>query len=82
MTVAGSVDALVEALCGDLSCIRAPRGTELLAHSWQTEGALCSVAPVMPTTWGGTYSPISWTTTSTVAGAVPVIRSRYSAMRV
>ena len=40
MTVAGSVDALVEALCGDLTRIRAPRGTELHARSWQTEAPL------------------------------------------
>jgi urocanate hydratase len=33
-------DALVEALCGDLSRIRAPRGPELNARSWQTEAAL------------------------------------------
>jgi urocanate hydratase len=30
----------VEALCGDLSHIRAPRGTELNARSWQTEAPL------------------------------------------
>ena len=40
MTVAGSVDAVVESLCGDLSRIRAPRGTELNARSWQTEAPL------------------------------------------
>jgi urocanate hydratase len=33
-------DARVEALCGDLSRIRAPRGTELNAGSWQTEAPL------------------------------------------
>jgi len=33
-------DAVVEALCGDLSAIRAPRGTELNALSWQTEAPL------------------------------------------
>jgi urocanate hydratase len=33
-------EALVEALCGDLSAIRAPRGTELNARSWQTEAPL------------------------------------------
>ena len=40
MTVAASRDALVESLCGDLSAIRAPRGTELNARSWQTEAPL------------------------------------------
>ena len=40
MTVAGSIEATVEALCGDLSSIRAPRGTELHARSWQTEAPL------------------------------------------
>src|SRR4029077_3808179 len=40
MTVAPSREAAVEALCGDLSTIRAPRGTELNARSWQTEAPL------------------------------------------
>ena len=40
MTVAPSVDALVESLCGDLSAIRAPRGIELNARSWLTEAPL------------------------------------------
>jgi urocanate hydratase len=40
VTVAGSLEATVEALCGDLTRIRAPRGTELLARSWQTEAPL------------------------------------------
>jgi urocanate hydratase len=35
-----SLDAAVEALCGDLSAIRAPRGTELNARSWATEAPL------------------------------------------
>jgi urocanate hydratase len=35
-----SVEAAVEALCGDLSSIRAPRGTELNARSWSTEAPL------------------------------------------
>jgi urocanate hydratase len=35
-----SVDALVEELCGDLRSIRAPRGTQLNARSWQTEAPL------------------------------------------
>ena len=34
------VDATVEALCGDLSAVRAPRGTALNALSWQTEAPL------------------------------------------
>jgi urocanate hydratase len=40
MTLTGTVDAAVEALCGDLSRIRAPRGTELNARSWATEAPL------------------------------------------
>ncbi len=36
----GVHDALVEQLVGDLSAIRAPRGTELLAKSWATEAPL------------------------------------------
>jgi urocanate hydratase len=35
-----SLDATVEGLCGDLGRIRAPRGTELHARSWQTEAPL------------------------------------------
>jgi len=38
--VAGSVDATVEALVGDLGAIRAPRGTTLNARSWATEAPL------------------------------------------
>ena len=40
MSATSSVDATVEALCGDLSAIRAPRGTELNARSWSTEAPL------------------------------------------
>jgi urocanate hydratase len=40
MTVAPAREAAVEALCGDLSAIRAPRGSELNARSWQTEAPL------------------------------------------
>src|ERR671932_7080 len=40
MAVAGSIDAKVEELCGDLSSIRAPRGTQLNARSWSTEAPL------------------------------------------
>ncbi|HZT92595.1 MAG TPA: urocanate hydratase [Gaiellaceae bacterium] len=40
MTVATSLDAAVEALCGDLRTIRAPRGTQLNARSWSTEAPL------------------------------------------
>jgi urocanate hydratase len=40
VTAVGSVDATVEALCGDLSRIRAPRGTSLNARSWSTEAPL------------------------------------------
>jgi urocanate hydratase len=40
MSATRSVDASVEALCGDLSAIRAPHGTELNARSWSTEAPL------------------------------------------
>jgi urocanate hydratase len=40
MSVARSVDTVVEELCGDLSRIRAPRGTELHARAWSTEAPL------------------------------------------
>jgi urocanate hydratase len=33
-------DDLVESLCGDLSAIRAPRGSKLNARSWATEAPL------------------------------------------
>jgi urocanate hydratase len=35
-----TLGATVESLCGDLSSIRAPRGSELLARSWATEAPL------------------------------------------
>jgi urocanate hydratase len=40
MTVASALESRVEALCGDLSAIRAPRGTGLNARSWSTEAPL------------------------------------------
>jgi urocanate hydratase len=40
VSATGTVDAAVEALCGDLSKIRAPHGTELNARSWSTEAPL------------------------------------------
>jgi urocanate hydratase len=40
VTEVGTLDAAVEALCGDLSRIRAPRGTTLNARSWATEAPL------------------------------------------
>ena len=40
MSATRSLDATVQALCGDLSAIRAPRGTELNARSWSTEAPL------------------------------------------
>jgi len=40
VSATGTLSARVEALCGDLSAIRAPRGTELNARSWQTEAPL------------------------------------------
>jgi len=35
-----AVESAVEALCGDLARVRAPRGKELNARSWQTEAPL------------------------------------------
>ncbi len=40
MTTVRPVDTIVEELCGDLSAVRAPRGTTLNARSWQTEAPL------------------------------------------
>src|SRR5437764_1055467 len=40
MSIATDLEARVDALCGDLSTIRAPRGTELNARSWATEAPL------------------------------------------
>ncbi len=40
MSATESLAATVEALCGDLSNISAPRGTELNARSWATEAPL------------------------------------------
>jgi urocanate hydratase len=40
MSVTRTLDAAVESLCGDLTRIRAPRGTELNAQSWSTEAPL------------------------------------------
>ncbi len=40
MTAVETIDAAVEALCGDLGKIRAPRGTALNARSWATEAPL------------------------------------------
>jgi urocanate hydratase len=40
VAVARSLDETVEALCGDLRSIRAPRGPELNARSWSTEAPL------------------------------------------
>jgi urocanate hydratase len=40
MTAVETVDAAVDALCGDLTKIRAPRGTALNARSWATEAPL------------------------------------------
>ena len=40
MTAIGTLEQTVESLCGDLSSIRAPRGTELNARSWSTEAPL------------------------------------------
>src|SRR5262249_39105318 len=40
VSVTESLAARVDALCGDLSSIRAPRGTELNARQWSTEAPL------------------------------------------
>jgi urocanate hydratase len=40
MSATRTRDPAVEALCGDLSQVRAPRGTVLNARSWQTEAPL------------------------------------------
>jgi urocanate hydratase len=40
MTDVATVNAAVEALCGDLAAVRAPRGTALNARCWQTEAPL------------------------------------------
>ena len=40
MSATETLDAAVEALCGDLTRIRAPRGSELNARSWSTEAPL------------------------------------------
>jgi urocanate hydratase len=40
MNAVQTLDAAVEALCGDLGKIRAPRGTTLNARSWATEAPL------------------------------------------
>ncbi|MBA3843595.1 MAG: urocanate hydratase [Actinobacteria bacterium] len=40
MSVAPARSATIEALCGDLSAIRAPHGTELNARSWASEAPL------------------------------------------
>ncbi len=40
MSIAPSLAATVEALCGDLSAIRAPHGSQLNARSWATEAPL------------------------------------------
>src|SRR6266496_1379578 len=40
MSTTRPVEAMVEELCGDLTQIRAPRGSELNARSWSTEAPL------------------------------------------
>jgi urocanate hydratase len=40
VSATGTLDAKVDALCADLSAIRAPRGSELNARSWSTEAPL------------------------------------------
>jgi len=40
MSATSTLDAAVESLCGDLTRVRAPRGTELKARSWSTEAPL------------------------------------------
>jgi urocanate hydratase len=40
VTDLATLETTVESLCGDLTTIRAPRGSELKARSWQTEAPL------------------------------------------
>src|SRR6476661_7210257 len=40
MSATGSLEAVVQELCGDLTRIRSPRGTELHARAWSTEAPL------------------------------------------
>ena len=40
MSATATLDSAVEALCGDLSRVRSPRGTTLNARSWATEAPL------------------------------------------
>ena len=40
MSATRPLDAVVDELCGDLSRVRAPRGTELHARAWSTEAPL------------------------------------------
>ena len=40
MTTTETTETAVESLCGDLSRVRAPRGTDLNARSWSTEAPL------------------------------------------
>ena len=40
MTAVGGLESAVDALCGDLGRIRAPRGSSLNARSWSTEAPL------------------------------------------
>ena len=40
MSATGTLEAKVDALCGDVAHIRAPRGVELNARSWSTEAPL------------------------------------------
>src|SRR5437667_5453332 len=40
MSATRPIDAVVDDLCGDLSRIRAPRGTQLHARAWATEAPL------------------------------------------
>jgi urocanate hydratase len=40
VTAVGTLEALVDSLCGDLGAIRAPRGATLNARSWATEAPL------------------------------------------
>jgi urocanate hydratase len=40
VSATGTIETLVEQLCGDLSSIRAPRGSDLNARSWSTEAPL------------------------------------------
>jgi hypothetical protein len=42
-----SLESRVEELCGDLTAIRAPRGRELNARSWQSDGKMVLLVKIV-----------------------------------